>query len=74
MSKYDKILKQEKVFREPIVKKSKYTKYIIIYCLLFTMLLITSYIIYYNTVLSPISIIKNDFTSLAKNLENIYNR
>ena len=72
MSKYDKILKQEKVFREPIVKKSKYTKYIIIYCLLFTMLLITSYIIYYNTVLSPISIIKNDFTSLAKNLENIY--
>ena len=72
MSKYDKILKQEKVFREPIVKKSKYTKYIIIYCLLFTMLLITSYIIYYNTVLSPINIIKNDFTSLAKNLENIY--
>ena len=72
MSKYDKILKQEKVFREPIVKKSKYTKYIIIYCLLFTMLLTTSYIIYYNTVLSPINIIKNDFTSLAKNLENIY--
>lgn len=72
MSKYDKILKQEKVFREPIVKKSKYTKYIIIYCLLFTMLLITSYIIYYNTVLSPINIIKNDFTSLAKNLESIY--
>ena len=72
MSKYDKILKQEKVFREPIVKKSKYTKYIIIYCLLFTMLLTSSYIIYYNTVLSPINIIKNDFTSLAKNLENIY--
>ncbi len=72
MSKYDKILKQEKVFREPIVKKSKYTRYIIIYCLLFTMLLTTSYIIYYNTVLSPINIIKNDFISLAKKLENIY--
>lgn len=72
MSKYDKILKQEKVYQDPVVKKSKYTKYVIIYCLLFTILLVSNYIIYYNTVLSPINIIKNDFTSLAKDLENIY--
>lgn len=60
MGNYDSILKEKKKYKEPVpVHHSKFTKYFIISFLLILIILVVSYVFYYNTVLSA----KNIFYS-----------
>ena len=62
MDNYDSILKEKKVYAdpEPLIKKTKYTKYFVIDFFVILIVLVVSYFIYYHNVLSPKNVIIND--------------
>lgn len=62
MDNYDSILKEKKVYAdpEPLIKKTKYTKYFVIDFFVILIVLVISYFIYYHNVLSPKNVIIND--------------
>ena len=62
MENYDSILKEKKVYAdpEPLIKKTKYTKYFVIDFLVVFIVLVISYFIYYHNVLSPKNVIIDD--------------
>ncbi len=72
MSEYDQILKEKKIYHDPVVKRSKYTKYVYIYLASLSILLIISYLIYYHTILSPIHIIQNDLSNILTKYQEVY--
>ncbi len=72
MKDYDSILKEEKVYNDPVVVHHKYIKYIIIYILILILILGVSYIVYYQTILSPNNIILNDLEAILSPYKNIY--
>ena len=71
MGKYDNILKEKKVYKDPEIKHSKFTKYVIIYLLFLILLLSISYLIYYNTILSPKNLILNNLKIIKNNTQNL---
>ena len=71
MGKYDNILKEKKVYKDPEIKHSKFTKYVIIYLLFLILLLSISYLIYYNTILSPKNLILNNLKTIKNNTQNL---
>ena len=72
MGKYDAILKEKKVYQDPQVHHSKYTKYVIIYFFSIFLVLGISYFIYYRTVLSFEQVLQNDFAVLKKQYANVF--
>ncbi len=72
MSEYDQILKEKKIYHDPKVKRSKYTKYVYIYLVSLSLLLVISYLIYYHTILSPIHIIQNDLSNILTKYQEVY--
>ncbi len=72
MKEYDSILKEEKVYKDPVVVHHKYTKYIVIYILMLILILGGSYIVYYQTILSPNNIIVNDLATILSPYKNVY--
>lgn len=72
MGKYDAILKEKKVYQDPQVHHSKYTKYVIIYFFSIFLVLGISYFIYYRTVLSFEQVLQNDFSVLKKQYANVF--
>ena len=72
MGKYDAILKEKKVYQDPQVHHSKYTKYVIIYFFSIFLVLGISYFVYYRTVLSFEQVLQNDFSILKKQYANVF--
>ncbi len=74
MDNYDSILKEKKVYvdPEPIVKKSKFTKYFFIDVVLSVLLLVISYVVYYHSVLTPRNILNHHFDDLKKEVSVIF--
>lgn len=72
MGKYDSILKEKKEYHNPVIKKGKYTKYIISIILITLLVILASYIIYFQTILSPYEVLKNDFLQLKNTYQTIY--
>lgn len=68
MNNYDSILKEKKVYNdpEPLIKKTKYTKYFIIDFFVILIVIAVSYTIYYFNVLSPKNVIINDVSYFEK--------
>ena len=72
MGKYDAILKEKKVYQDPQVHHSKYTKYVIIYIFSIFLVLGISYFVYYRTVLSFEQVLQSDFVALKKQYANVF--
>ena len=70
MTKYDSILKEKKEKTIPKEKIKKFPKFLISFTLIIIVLII-SYVIYFNKILSPKNIIINDCMSILKNYTSI---
>lgn len=78
MSEYDSILKEKKIYQEPIkqkVKKKKHFPYLLLDFIFVFLVLVISYYIYYRTILAPdkifisnISKVINDYQAVFKYL------
>lgn len=72
MNEYDSILKEKKKYEDPApVKHSKLRKYIIIDFFVIVLILIISYIIYFQTILSQDQIFYHDINTVWKEYQSI---